>query len=383
VGIADDLGDADEIADLDVEVGLLLHLSHQRVGEVLAKLYPATGDRPQALGRFAPALNHQQRAVRDDDGADGDLRELGSGHGPQANPSPAIRLSSCAMKRQLVHARGHLPLDHCLVMGIVNRTPDSFYDGGRMDLETAVEHSLSLVDAGADVLDIGAIKAGPGEPVTEDEEFRRLIPLVAAVAEATEVPISVETARHSVAHAAIEVGAAIVNDVSELSDQKLAPICAATGAALILMHNGGQIRGRPRHPEFDDVIGDVLRRWKELAESAGAAGVHPERLMVDPGLDFGKTTYHSLELMARLDELTSSPWPVLVAPSRKDVVGESLDLPPDQRLEGTLALVALSVAAGVAAVRVHDVRPAVRVTRMTETVLRRRDPAAPLRGLWD
>jgi dihydropteroate synthase len=105
--------------------------------------------------------------------------------------------------------------------------------------------------------------------------------------------------------------------------------------------------------------------------------------MVDPGLDFGKTTYHSLELMARLDELTAAPWPVLVAPSRKDVVGESLDLPPDERLEGTLALVALSVGAGAAAVRVHDVRAAVRVTRMTETVLRRRDPAAPLRGLWD
>ena len=282
-----------------------------------------------------------------------------------------------------MHARGHLALDRCLVMGIVNRTPDSFYDGGRMDLETAVEHSLRLVDEGADVLDIGAIKAGPGEPVSEEEEFRRVIPLVAALAEATKVPISVETARHTVAHAAIEVGAAIVNDVSELADPKLAPVCAETGAALILMHHGGQIRGRPRHPEYADVVQDVLRRWEELADIAGAAGLHRERLMVDPGLDFGKTTYHSLELIARLGELTASPWPVLVAPSRKDVVGESLDLPPDERLEGTLALVALSVAAGAAAVRVHDVRAAVRVTRMTETVLQRRDPAAPLRGLWD
>src|ERR671918_356978 len=287
------------------------------------------------------------------------------------------------MTGRLVHARGDLALDRCLVMGIVNRTPDSFYDGGRMDLESAVEHSLRLVDEGADVLDIGAIKAGPGEPVDEDEEFRRLVPLVAALAGATDVPISVETARHSVAHAAIEVGAAVVNDVSELADEKLAPVCAETGAAMILMHHGGQIRGRPRHPQYDDVVEDVLTRWKELSDVASAAGVHSERLMVDPGLDFGKTTFHSLELMKRLPELIASPWPVLVAPSRKDVVGESLDLPPDERLEGTLALVALSVGAGAAAVRVHDVRAAVRVTRMTETVLRRGDPAAPLRGLWD
>ncbi|HZA39074.1 MAG TPA: dihydropteroate synthase [Actinomycetota bacterium] len=287
------------------------------------------------------------------------------------------------MTGRLVHARGDLALDRCLVMGIVNRTPDSFYDGGRMDLESAVEHSLRLVDEGADVLDIGAIKAGPGEPVDEDEEFRRLVPLVAALAGATDVPISVETARHSVAHAAIEVGAAVVNDVSELADEKLAPVCAETGAAMILMHHGGQIRGRPRHPQYDDVVEDVLTRWKELSDVASAAGVHSERLMVDPGLDFGKTTFHSLELMKRLPELIASPWPVLVAPSRKDVVGESLDLPPDERLEGTLALVAISVGSGAAAVRVHDVRAAVRVTRMTETVLGRRDPAAPLRGLWD
>lgn len=287
------------------------------------------------------------------------------------------------MTGRLVHARGDLALDRCLVMGIVNRTPDSFYDGGRMDLESAVEHSLRLVDEGADVLDIGAIKAGPGEPVDEDEEFRRLVPLVAALAGATDVPISVETARHSVAHAAIEVGAAVVNDVSELADEKLAPVCAETGAAMILMHHGGQIRGRPRHPQYDDVVEDVLTRWKELSDVASAAGVHSERLMVDPGLDFGKTTFHSLELMKRLPELIASPWPVLVAPSRKDVVGESLDLPPDERLEGTLALVAIAVGSGAAAVRVHDVRAAVRVTRMTETVLGRRDPAAPLRGLWD
>ena len=287
------------------------------------------------------------------------------------------------MTGRLVHARGDLALDRCLVMGIVNRTPDSFYDGGRMDLESAVEHSLRLVDEGADVLDIGAIKAGPGEPVDEDEEFRRLVPLVAALAGATDVPISVETARHSVAHAAIEVGAAVVNDVSELADEKLAPVCAETGAAMILMHHGGQIRGRPRHPQYDDVVEDVLTRWKELSDVASAAGVHSERLMVDPGLDFAKTTFHSLELMKRLPELIASPWPVLVAPSRKDVVGESLDLPPDERLEGTLALVAISVGSGAAAVRVHDVRAAVRVTRMTETVLGRRDPAAPLRGLWD
>ena len=280
------------------------------------------------------------------------------------------------------HARGELSTDHCLVMGIVNRTPDSFYDGGRMDLAEATEYARRLVATGADILDIGGLKAGPGDDVSAEEEGARVLPLVAELADLG-IPISVETAHPVVAENALDGGAAMINDVSALADEGLARVCAGTGASLIVMHNGGQIRGRPRHPRYDDVIVDVIEEFERGYEIAVAAGVDDEQVIVDPGLDFGKTTFHSLELIRRLDELTALDWPVLVAPSRKDVVGESLGLEPEERLEGTLALVALSVLSGAAIVRVHDVEESVRVVRMTEAVMGRRAPADPVRGLWD
>lgn len=282
---------------------------------------------------------------------------------------------------RIKHARGELALDHCLVMGIVNRTPDSFYDGGRMDLEASVSFALSLVDDGADLLDLGGIKAGPGAAVGAEEEAGRLLPLVTALAKVTDVPLSVETGRAEIAARALEAGAAIVNDVTGLADPKVAKVAAGAGAALVLMHHGGQIRGRPLHPTYDDVVANVKLEWDALVQKARAADLDEASLIVDPGLDFGKNTFHSLEVMRRLDELTGT-WPVLVAPSRKDVVGETLDLPLEERFEGTLALVALSVMKGAAIVRVHDVQPAVRVVRMIEAVIGTRQPAAPIRGLW-
>jgi dihydropteroate synthase len=285
------------------------------------------------------------------------------------------------MTRVLSHARGGLELDRCRVMGIVNRTPDSFYDPGRMALEDAVRHSRRLLDEGADVLDLGAVKAGPGEDVTEAEERGRLLPLVEALA--GEAPVSIETSQPGVAEAGIAAGASIVNDVSGLKDLRLAEVCARSGAALILMHNGGQNRGRPRHPNYPDVVDAISRWWATTAAAAMRAGVSDSAIMVDPGLDFGITTFHSLEIMRRLDELTAQPFPVLVAPSRKDIVGETLGLGVEERLEGTLALVALSVRAGAAMVRVHDVRAAVRTVAMVEAVEGRRPPREPVRGLWD
>ncbi len=268
-------------------------------------------------------------------------------------------------------------------MGIVNRTPDSFYDGGRMDVVEATEYALELVAAGADILDVGGVKAGPGEFVSEAEELDRVQPLIAELSTRTEVPISVETAHASIAEASIEAGASMINDVSGLADEGLARASARTRASLVVMHHGGQIRGRPRHPRYDDVVIDVIEEFERCAEIATRAGVGDDQLIVDPGLDFGKTTYHSLEIMRRLDELTALDWPVLVAPSRKDVIGETLALEPGRRLEGTLALVGMSVVAGAAIVRVHDVEASVRVVRMTEAVLGRRAPADPVRGLWD
>jgi dihydropteroate synthase len=280
-------------------------------------------------------------------------------------------------------ARHSLVTDNCLVMGIVNRTPDSFYDGGRMVLQDAIDYSLGLIEEGADVLDVGAVRAGPGVEVPPAEELRRLVPLVEALAGATTVPISVETARPEVARAAIEAGAAMINDVSALADRGLAEVCAETGAGLVLMHNGGQIRGRPRHPRYDDVVAAVIACWRELEGAALQAGVGRQQLMVDPGLDFGKNTFQSLELVRRLPELVRLGLPVLVAGSRKDIVGETLALDLDQRLEGSLAVVALSVLHGAAMVRVHDVRASVRTVRMVSAVLGKTPPRAPVRGLWE
>lgn len=282
----------------------------------------------------------------------------------------------------LNHARGSLHLDRCLVMGILNRTPDSFFDGGRMDLSAAIDHATDMVAEGADIIDVGAVKAGPGVDVPEEEEMARLIPLVESLRDLG-VPLSIETSRPEVARRAMEAGAAIVNDVTALADPSLVDVTAQAGAALVLMHSGGQVRGRPRSQTYTDVVADVIAEWHRLAAVANERGVTNDRLIVDAGLDFGKNTFHSLELMRRLDEQVAQPWPLLVAPSRKDVVGESLDLPPSERLEGTLALVALSVAAGVAIVRVHDVRAAVRTVRMVEAVRGARAPDAPVRGLWD
>lgn len=268
-------------------------------------------------------------------------------------------------------------------MGILNRTPDSFYDGGRTGLAESLAHGEAIVAAGADIVDVGGVKAGPGEQVSEQEELQRVLPVVERLHVRTDATISVETSRPVVAAAALAAGASIVNDVSGLVTEGLAAACAAGNGKLVLMHHGGQIRGRPRNPRYDDVVADVLACWTALAERAATEGLARDDVIADPGLDFGKTTFHSLELMRRLPELTAAGFPVLIAASRKDVVGESLDLPLDERLEGSLALVALAMLNGAAMVRVHDVQASVRVVRMVEAVLGRRGPAAPVRGLWD
>lgn len=284
---------------------------------------------------------------------------------------------------RLLHATGECPLDRCLVMGIVNRTPDSFYDGGRIGLEESVDFGLRAVEAGADILDVGGIKAGPGEAVSEEEELERVVPLVEALVERSGVPLSIETSRPEVARRGLRAGGSIVNDVSGLADPGIARMCADTGAALVVMHHGGQLRGRPRHPRYRDVVSEVKSALVELRARAATYGVDDERVILDPGLDFGKTTFHSLEIMRRLGELVDLGRPLLVAPSRKDIVGETLGLPLQERLEGTLALVAVSVLEGAAIVRVHDVAQGVHTVRMVEAVMGKRPPVAPVRGVWD
>lgn len=268
-------------------------------------------------------------------------------------------------------------------MGIVNRTPDSFYDGGRIGLTEAVDHALRLLDEGADLLDLGAVKAGPGAPVETGLESTRLLPLVEALAARTDVPLSVETTRAAIAERAVDVGAAIVNDVSGAANLELYDAASSRRAAVILMHSGGQVRGRPRHPRYRDVVDIVAGEIEALADVARSRGIRADAIVKDAGLDFGKNTLQSLELVRRTAELAARCSPLLVAASRKDIIGETLDVPPEERLEGSLAIAAIAARDGARILRVHDVRATVRVVRMVEAVQGIRPPEAPARGLWD
>jgi dihydropteroate synthase len=268
------------------------------------------------------------------------------------------------------------------VMAILNRTPDSFYDrGANFGFEAAVAAADRALAEGADWLDVGGVKAGPGAPVTEAEELDRVVPLVEAVRGRTDAVVSVDTYRPGVARRALAAGADVVNDPSGLHDPRMAEVAAEAGAGLVVMHTGGPPRTRPHRPAYADVVAEVRAFLAGRVALAIRHGVAAERLIVDPGHDFHKNTFHSLELTRRLGELADLGHPLLVALSNKDFVGETLDVPLDERLEGSLAAAAFAVAAGASIVRVHEVRPTVRVVRMTEAILGRRPPAVTRRGL--
>jgi dihydropteroate synthase len=268
------------------------------------------------------------------------------------------------------------------VMAILNRTPDSFYDrGATFGFEAALAAGERALAEGADWLDVGGVKAGPGPPVTEAEELDRVLPLVEALRERSDAVISVDTFRAGVARRSLAAGADVVNDPSGLHDPRVAEVAAEAGAGLVVMHTGGPPRTRPHRPAYAEVVAEVRAFLADRAALARQRGVPAERLIVDPGHDFHKNTFHSLELTRRLGELAGLGYPLLVALSNKDFVGETLDVPLDQRLEGSLAAAAFAVAAGASIVRVHQVRASVRVVRMTEAILGRRPPAATRRGL--
>ena len=268
------------------------------------------------------------------------------------------------------------------VMAILNRTPDSFYDrGATYGFGAAVEAGDRALAEGADWLDVGGVKGGPGSPVTEAEELDRVVPLLEALRGRTDAVLSVDTYRPGVARRALAAGADVVNDPSGLRDPMVAEAAAEVGAGLVVMHTGGPPRTRPHRPAYADVVAEVRAFLTDRAALAIRHGVPAERLIVDPGHDFHKNTFHSLELTRRLGELTGLGHPVLVALSNKDFVGETLDVGLDQRLEGSLAAAGFAVAAGASIVRVHQVQPTVRVVRMTEAILGRRPPTATRRGL--
>jgi dihydropteroate synthase len=277
-----------------------------------------------------------------------------------------------------------VPDGRFVVMAIVNRTPDSFYDrGATFELAAAVERVDAVVAEGADMVDVGGVKAAPGEEVSPAEEIRRTVDLVAAIRAAhPTLPISIDTWRASVAKEVLAAGADVVNDAWGGVDPELAAVAAEAGAGIVCTHAGGlPPRTRPHRVTYDDVVADIVTRTTTLAAAAVAAGVDRERVMIDPGHDFGKNTRHSLEATRRLGELVDTGWPVLMALSNKDFVGETLDVPLEERLTGTLAATAVSAWLGARVFRVHDVAATRQTLDMVASIQGTRPPARTVRGL--
>lgn len=256
------------------------------------------------------------------------------------------------------------------VMGIVNVTPDSFSGDGLLSegsaVEAALTQALRMVTEGADILDVGGESTRPGHaPVDESEELERVVAVIAAIrARLPGVPISIDTSKPRVAQGALAAGADIINDVAGVTgDAALAPIAAAHGAPYVLMHSR-------RVARYRDVAAEVVADLRAALESAQAHGCEPGSLIVDPGIGFGKTAEHNLAMLAGLADLRSLQRPILLGTSRKSTIGLVLDLPVEQRLEGTLATTALGIAAGVDIVRVHDVAANVRTARMSDAIIR-------------
>ena len=275
--------------------------------------------------------------------------------------------------------------DAMLVMAIVNRTPDSFYDKGATWAEDkAMERVDLVVEQGAEIVDIGGVKAAPGGDVDVAEEIDRVAGLVVRVREAhPQLVISVDTWRAEVGEAVCAAGADVLNDAWGGADPALVDVAARHDTAIICTHTGGvEPRTRPFRTGFErDVVADVLEGVLGYAERAVAAGVARESVVIDPAHDFGKNTHHTLEVTRRLDELVDTGWPVLVSLSNKDFVGETLDRPVDQRLIGTLATTAVSAWLGARIYRVHEVAETRQVLDMVATLRGERAPARTMRGL--
>ena len=252
------------------------------------------------------------------------------------------------------------------VMGIINLTPDSFSgDGLSGDPQATVELAQRMEEDGADIIDVGAESTRPGgQPISAAAETARLLPALSAICESVSIPVSVDTYKASVARRAIHAGAALVNDVwGCLADGAMAPVIAAAGVPAVLMHNQSGT-------QYDDLVPDVLSGLDRIASIAQAAGIAHHNIILDPGIGFGKTADHNLELLRRLPELRDLGYPMLLGVSRKSTIGRILHLPTEERLEGTAAVVAMSIAGGADIVRVHDVKEMVRVARMTDAIVR-------------
>jgi len=270
------------------------------------------------------------------------------------------------------------------VMAIVNRTPDSFYDrGATFAHQAALDRVDAVVAEGATIVDVGGVKAGPGDEVDVAEELRRVVPFVAQVRQRhPEIAISVDTWRADVAREVVAAGADLLNDTWSGADPALAEVAAASGVGLVCSHVGPLApRSRPHRVAYDDVVSDVRARVLALAERAVGLGVRPEGLLLDPTHDFGKNTYHSLALTRHLDVLVETGYPVLVSLSNKDFVGETLDAAVGERLIGTLAATAVARWQGARVFRAHEVAPTLQVLAMVAAIQGEAPPALARRGL--
>jgi dihydropteroate synthase len=271
------------------------------------------------------------------------------------------------------------------IMAIVNRTPDSFYDkGATFAFDRALERVAQVVGEGADILDIGGVKAAPGIDVSVDEELERTVAFVAAVREAhPDLVISVDTWRHEVGEAVCRAGADLLNDAWGGADPKLVEVAAAHGAGLVCAHVGASTpRTRPHRVSYLDIVTDAIATTTALAERAARSGVPRDSILIDPAHDFGKNTYHSLRLTRELSRMVDTGWPVLVSLSNKDFVGETLGgLPVDQRLIGTIAATAICAWHGAIVYRAHNVAETRQVLDMVASIKGDRPPARAVRGL--
>ncbi len=255
--------------------------------------------------------------------------------------------------------------DKTYIMGILNVTPDSFSDGGKYNsVELAIQHAKEMVEAGADIIDIGGESTRPGfKKVEEVEELERVIPIIEAVRKYVDVPISIDTYKSAVAKEAIKVGATIINDIwGAKEDPKIAEVAAEYQVPIILMHNRHNL-------EYGDIIKDMISDLNESIEICHQAGVLNEQIILDPGIGFAKTYLHSIEVMRRLDELKEMGYPLLLGTSRKSFISKILDLPVDERVEGTGASICLGIMKGCDIIRVHDVLEMGRMAKMMDVML--------------
>ena len=256
------------------------------------------------------------------------------------------------------------------IMGVLNVTPDSFSDGGKfLSVEKAVEHAYRMVDEGADIIDVGGESSRPfSEPVSEEEELRRIIPVMEEL-DGIKVPISVDTYKPKVAEEALKRGASIVNDIFGLRKEGMAEVVREYDAAVVIMHMKGEPKNMQLNPHYDDVIGEIIRFFRERIDFALKKGIEKDRVIIDPGIGFGKRVEDNLRIINELDSFKSLGYPILIGTSRKSFIGKVLNIEVGERLEGTIASNIVALMNGASIFRVHDVRPNLRALKMAEKIM--------------